>query len=827
MPNIITPPFQGYDQTVTVAKGGEGDYDSIQDAIDSITDASSSKRYAVYIYPGDYAENITMSDYIDLVGIDSHNSRITPTSGVAIAFGNNTSSIFNLGIYCDYGTASADINCITATGGVHHIHSCYIVLTKSGGDYFMRGVWITGGEFRMVNSHVDYTITGGVATLKYDSVITNGGATNFLLKNCYIDALNNDTNDAVIVIWASTGSEETMEIDGCCIVGENQGTGATAQITGLYTDTSNTGVSLTNSHWMLEADQLAYGLYLNATSSSVRTQSVQMLVTSTSSSAYSCLAASGNTWISHFDDVVAANGTTGAGTFTYATSFVDGEFSTSGDATIGNDLTVSNDANVSGDLDVTGDVTLGALKGVYQQCVTVAKSGGDYTTIQGAIDSITDASTTKRYVVLVYPGDYAENVTMKAYVDLAGIKATSCRITPTSGTVITFDTSFSNIFNMGIYADYGTLTANTDAISHTGGAHTMRECYITITKSGGDYVMNGLNVSSTGVMSLTDCHFNYDITGATTANPRVQSCILVTGSATFTAVSCFIDMNNDDTNDYILGFANGGGSDTTFRIYECIVDINNSGSGITAGMYLYSTATGCTINECEWRVASVGDCYGIYMDSTGDNASIYTYDNTIISSSSGGTGYACYAATGDTWNSCFDALLQVDTQFTGAGTENYVHSLYPGHLEESDRYIQCYDSSGGTDLNQAAPGVAVPWDAESFKDSMFTHSTATNPSRITVTRTGLYKVTYNLAWDGGAIRNVRSYAYVNGTTGVTPSVAYGLSATATDDIGCNTATFFVNLTANDYIEIFGELRGSAGACNSVANECWISVEFIR
>ena len=51
----------------------------------------------------------------------------------------------------------------------------------------------------------------------------------------------------------------------------------------------------------------------------------------------------------------------------------------------------------------------------------MAKDGGDYTTIQGAINSITDASIVKRYTVLIYPGIYSENVTGKNYVDLLGV----------------------------------------------------------------------------------------------------------------------------------------------------------------------------------------------------------------------------------------------------------------------------------------------------------------------------------------------------------------------------------------------------------------------
>ena len=65
----------------------------------------------------------------------------------------------------------------------------------------------------------------------------------------------------------------------------------------------------------------------------------------------------------------------------------------------------------------------------YQQVVVVAKSGGDFTTIQAALDSITDASATKRYLVWVAPGVYNERVTMKQYVDIEGANTTLTRIT--------------------------------------------------------------------------------------------------------------------------------------------------------------------------------------------------------------------------------------------------------------------------------------------------------------------------------------------------------------------------------------------------------------
>lgn len=65
-------PSSAFAQLVTVAKSG-ADFTDIQAAIDSITDSSSSKPYAVLIYPGVYTISSEIDldeDYVALVGID-------------------------------------------------------------------------------------------------------------------------------------------------------------------------------------------------------------------------------------------------------------------------------------------------------------------------------------------------------------------------------------------------------------------------------------------------------------------------------------------------------------------------------------------------------------------------------------------------------------------------------------------------------------------------------------------------------------------------------------------------------------------------------------
>ena len=81
-------------------------------------------------------------------------------------------------------------------------------------------------------------------------------------------------------------------------------------------------------------------------------------------------------------------------------------------------------ATVNGDLIVTGTLTAaGGIEKPKENVITVAKSGGDYTTIQAAVDAATTGTT-----VLVFPGEYAEEVSINKPISLIGTDKTNCVI---------------------------------------------------------------------------------------------------------------------------------------------------------------------------------------------------------------------------------------------------------------------------------------------------------------------------------------------------------------------------------------------------------------
>ncbi|MBU4350779.1 hypothetical protein KKH63_00400, partial [Patescibacteria group bacterium] len=63
-----------------------------------------------------------------------------------------------------------------------------------------------------------------------------------------------------------------------------------------------------------------------------------------------------------------------------------------------------------------------AIASSHARTVTVAKWGGDFQTIQSAINAITDSSASNRYLIKVMPGVYSEALTLnnKSYIDIIG-----------------------------------------------------------------------------------------------------------------------------------------------------------------------------------------------------------------------------------------------------------------------------------------------------------------------------------------------------------------------------------------------------------------------
>jgi hypothetical protein len=148
-------------------------------------------------------------------------------------------------------------------------------------------------------------------------------------------------------------------------------------------------------------------------------------------------------------------------------------------------------AQEAADADTVDGLHASELGTHYQNVVVVAKSGGDYTGVQAAIDSISDAAADNPYLVWVAPGVYNETVTMKPYVHLQGAgqeatvissTASSSAWPPTPATLLlasdtslrdlTVGNSGTGVRNVALIATAGmtrTLVADVTARAQGGG----------------------------------------------------------------------------------------------------------------------------------------------------------------------------------------------------------------------------------------------------------------------------------------------------------------------------------------------------------------------
>ena len=234
---------------------------------------------------------------------------------------------------------------------------------------------------------------------------------------------------------------------------------------------------------------------------------------------------------------------------------------------------------------------------------------------------------------------------------------------------------------------------------------------------------------------------------------------------------------------------------------------------LAAGDYIevqmYSQASfNVTLTECEFQVTRLegvkgdtGPAGGTTVTIQDEGINIVTNTNVInfqgnaVTSTSGGTGIANV-------------------------TINQVNPIL--------KYIQVVDTAGNHDLNSSTTGYALPWDTEQFRDTdTFTHSTVTNPSRITVLVAGWYTVSFNLTYTLATQRTqIKANIRKNGATFLLPTSAYGYEY-VTGLSQCSIPPVMIQLVANDYIELVSVRKLVAGTMNTTAGECSMMMVYIH
>jgi len=337
----------------------------------------------------------------------------------------------------------------------------------------------------------------------------------------------------------------------------------------------------------------------------------------------------------------------------------------------------------NGNTTVAGSLEVGSLVTPYQQTLTVAKSGGDYATIQGAIDAITDNATDKRYMILVYPGVYTENVVMEEYVSLVGHDHEITEITSVSGVTVTAPSGASDASISNLKLSSTPTADGATVLVQTAGELDVYDCYVKMTSSTAGVNGELVDVSG-GELDFVNTTFTYDMDGTSAGAENHNIFYVSSGTVVYNIHDSHFDIDVADVDDTIIAINEAAGSTITEDIIKnCIFHLNASNvaySGTAGLFYLHGAGAQKNIENNHVHVTSDGNGTGyiIYMDTTAGSGVINSIGNW--GEITGFTNnYAGNTGAGDTINGSF-VRLSAASGTTGAGTFNTVAVAADGSL---------------------------------------------------------------------------------------------------------------------------------------------------
>ena len=182
-----------YEYVVTVAKSG-GDYSSIADAMSNIS-PSASAHYLVRVMPGTYEEQVTVPQYVHLMGSGPHTTiisgaytgNVSSADAAVVTVGANA-QLSQIGIVnSGAGTANSDNSTgVLVSSGNEWTELSHVDIRVNGaGGARHAGVYASGGRSRM--NHVYATASGANASG------ASGGSNWGLFSNAHSGTIDSST----------------------------------------------------------------------------------------------------------------------------------------------------------------------------------------------------------------------------------------------------------------------------------------------------------------------------------------------------------------------------------------------------------------------------------------------------------------------------------------------------------------------------------------------------------------------------------------------------------------------------------------------------------
>ena len=424
----------------------------------------------------------------------------------------------------------------------------------------------------------------------------------------------------------------------------------------------------------------------------------------------------------------------------------------------------------------------------YSDTVTVAKSGGDYTTIQAALDD-NGAST----LIMVYPGTYTDDsihfTANNQCVRGMGLSPKTILVTTADSNIVRCDYTGGIVSMVKIMVTAATTNISTVDINSSCNFY---RCHIGMASASGFAGWQPSCIYSPGTVKMSQGTLEYGHTG-------VQAVIKHSVSL---GPGCHIDLNRVNIIIENSGASTAsniayGASTGNINVTRCDGTVHDNGCTFLVGFY----AAGTGYHEFNYNTLHVegtaNTAYGVYVTGTPVIRAMF---NHIHVSNSGGNAYSYSIGAGATVISQFEDIVAANG-YVNFGTFTYLNSMCDGSFNVSNNltvtenvtahnvWIPAYIRLGSK--STIAVATTMVWENITFNESCaglcqgFAHTfdDATNDT-IKVNNSGIYKISYFMGLEDSAVTPDAHVGFriINATDQTIIKGSYGEFDTSKKDI---------------------------------------------
>ena len=483
------------------------------------------------------------------------------------------------------------------------------------------------------------------------------------------------------------------------------------------------------------------------------------------------------------------------------------------------------------DLNTTDDVNFNTVTSVFfgdggnltnvsynfSATYTIAKSGGDYTSIQAALDDHPETKT----AFIVYPGTYTDTIhfTANNQVVFGAAHPPNTIVTQADANIVNVsDYTSCVIKNLNIR-----LTApdsnDVDMITVGDGHLVVVDCKLYLSCSAnipGAYQPHIACIYGSGLYKQKRGEFEYFHSGDTTNGIKAAYDVTGTGDMKI-LLPCLSNVTNSGTALATTLFVDDGAG-TIEIVNICEGRVEDKNASIVTGMGYIGGGTGeVEISYSHLHVigGNTGNVYAIYHTSSGEVRSSH---NKFHIYSTGADRHSFFIGVGDTLTSQFDDIVAPDGA-VGAGTLIQVNSPEDGSLIASNNitagaffgdggnltnistgkeFASFYLTTGGLSAIGAGENTLVINATSINSDSSIFYL---NNNEVTVNKTGYFQITGDCYWNtGGSSRSEYTiWLEKNGVDVL--GTRSGIYARGYDTGSTGTFTIITNATSGDVFKI--------------------------